>query len=266
LWLALARGLPVGDLRLLFTTPEESSVPLQLPPTFDSMYHMYQKLSKLVGYISTSAGRGLDPDTVLKSIEAFGQDLGQWLKVAGGEKASLTAAALRRRRPAAHEVSAEFGAFVGYSAIRFAAQLRTAQQEPPRRGGGLAGLSFEVDPVHAAVARHLIDAAGLAGAGEVWLGLLQDTVPLLDERGGCQCLAFSFFDQRGTTFHEDLALLQRLALVAAPTMLVADNVNKPGAPEFLWHLSHTRRFATEIWSMSEFASASVEDWQSLSLG
>merc|ERR1740130_1104906 len=90
------------------------------PMVFESMYHVYQKLSKCVDYMTVGLQPSLGSNHVLKRIESFGQGLGQWLKVAGGDKASVTEDALERRRPEEHEISAEFGAFVGYSGIRFA--------------------------------------------------------------------------------------------------------------------------------------------------
>ena len=35
------------------------------------------------------AGR-TSPEAVLEAVESFGQDVGQWLKVAGGDKAAIT--------------------------------------------------------------------------------------------------------------------------------------------------------------------------------
>lgn len=195
-------------------------------------------------------------------MEGFGRGVGQWLKVAGGDKADVTEAALRARgRLPGYEVSTEFGAFVGYSGIRFAVLVLAA------RGHGAAaspgGVSFEVDPVHAAVARHFVDLAGLARGAEVWLGLLQDTVALLPERTGEASETFGFMDQRGTTFHEDLELLERMRLLPPHAAITADNVNKPGAPVFLWHLTRCPQLAssTVLWSLREFASEAVEDWQ-----
>merc|ERR1712183_255754 len=98
----------------------------------------------------------------------------------------------------------------------------------------------EVDPGHASVARYFIDLAGMAAHAEVWLGLLQDTLPMLSERVGEGSVAFSFMDQRGTTFHDDLALLERIQLLPALASATTDNVNKPGAPVYLWHMTRTR--------------------------
>lgn len=266
LQLALGRGLPPSALRALLLQDDASTIPA--PLVFESMYHMYQKLSKCLDYVTAGAEPHEGADGLLYRIESFGQEVGQWLKVAGGDKASITEDALDRRMPGACEVSAEFGAFVGYSGIRFARCILAASAASGSslraRREGLVGISFEVDPIHASVARHLICLAGLSTSAEVWLGLLQDTIPLLVERVGELSKAFGFMDQRGTTFHEDLHQIEKLRLFPPRAVAIADNVNKPGAPVFLWRMTRSRYFHTVLWSMGEFASDQVEDWQSVS--
>jgi len=255
LQIALGRGFPPCALRTLWL---RRHICARMPPIrFASMYHMYRKLSKCIDYVSAVIERPPSSSHILERIETFGQELGQWLKVAGGDKASLTESTLVGCTLREHEISTEFGAFVGYSGIRFA---KCSLRE------GLAGVSLEVDPVHASVARYFIDLAGMSPSAEVWLGLLQDTLAILPERVGERSMAFSFMDQRGTTFHDDLALVEKMQLLPALTSVVADNVNKPGAPIFLWHMSRTLWFNTILWSMSEFASIDIEDWQSVSTG
>mmetsp|Transcript_24135 Transcript_24135/g.75041 ORF Transcript_24135/g.75041 Transcript_24135/m.75041 type:complete len:477 (+) Transcript_24135:117-1547(+) len=275
--LALGRGLPASTLRELLLCSAAPALP-PAPLAFQAMYHMYRRLSRCVDHVvaGTQPPSPRSPSRVLGLIEGFGQGVGQWLKVAGGEKAALTEGALKQRgRLSGYELSAEFGAFVGYSGIRFACCLletpqracRTAEGSQPIEGrsrrAAPGGVSLEVDPVHAAVARHFVDLAGLSLAAEVWLGLLQDTVALLPERSGEASGAFSFMDQRGTTFHEDLALLERMRLLPPRAAVTADNVSKPGAPVFLWHLTRCPQFAASsaLWSLREFASEEVEDWQ-----
>lgn len=167
----------------------------------------------------------------------------------------MTRQSLLQQHLKAWEASAEFGAFVGFSAIRFA-----------REGGAqFRGISLEVDPVHTWVARYFIDLALLSNCAEVWLGLLQDTLALLAERIGERSEAFTFMDQRGTTFHEDLDQLCQLRLHSEPSTVAADNVNKPGSPIYLWQLAQSSCISTTLWSLREFATSAIEDWQSVSI-
>jgi len=266
LHIALGESLPFGALRTLWLGLETG--PTRCAPlAFESLYHMYRKLSRCVEYVALGAGLAqASGEAVLERIESFGQDVGQWLKVAGGDKAAITDGALLGQGLEGYELSAEFGAFVGYSGIRYARSgLASRTAAPYVLAGGLVGASFEVDPVHAGVARYFIDLAGLSGSAEIWLGLLQDTVALTAERTGEWSQGFSFMDQRGTTFHEDLAQLERIRLLPPRSTVTADNVNKPGAPIFLWNMGRTPRFATQLWSLMEFASSTIEDWQSVSV-
>lgn len=268
LHMAMGRGLPMSALRWLYLHDEAHHMPT--PMVFESMYHMYRKLSKCVDYITVGVSQFITSSSshVLGQIESFGQNIGQWLKVAGGDKASLTECALEGRKLQKHEISAEFGAFIGYSSIRFARCILANQSDNPglswqEKHASPVGASFEVDPVHALVARHFINLANLSSAAEVWLGLLQDTLSLLPERTSENSKAFSFMDQRGTTFHSDFALLERMCSFAMQSVATADNVNKPGAPIFLWHMTRNPYFDTVLWSMNEFASDTIEDWQSV---
>jgi len=226
---------------------------------------LYRRLARL---LEATAAAGGGAEDVLRSIESFGH-VSSWLKVAGGSKAAVLAGALGRRAPLAGEVALELGAFVGYSALRFARQLTTLNRcnDHGRLGACLGGISLEIDPVHAAVSRHHVDLAGLAGAAEIWVGQLQDTMPRTVEACGADSLAFVFMDQRGTTFHEDLAGLECLSAMAPLAHVTADNTVKPGAPVYLWHVVVGARgnFLTELWALEEFALDAIEDWQSVSL-
>ena len=52
---------------------------------------------------------------------------------------------------------------------------------------------------------------------------------------------------------EDLDLLNRDCIVAA------DNVLKPGAPQFLWYLQQSPRYTLTVVSLREFAADLIED-------
>lgn len=283
LHLALGHSLPDCALRELFWPMQLKTTSRLRPAIFATLHHSYRKLSRCVDHVagavaveaassrtSGAAERGL---RVLRCIEGFAQDIGQWLKVAGGDKARVTEAALQQAMAAASDLGGssglafvEFGAFVGYSTIRFALcalQGSGVAGDAALTSRRLLGASFEVDPVHAAVARHFLDLAGLASYAEVWLGLLQDALPLVPERTGEASAQFIFMDQRGTTFHEDMEQIERLRLLPPGSSIAADNVLKPGAPVFLWNLAQSCCFHSTLWSMGEFASEAIEDWQAI---
>merc|ERR1719410_2137357 len=68
-----------------------------------------------------------------------------------------------------------------------------------------------------------------------------------------------FMDQKGTRFHTDLGLMEDLDLLADGAVILADNVLKPGAPLYIWHLMHGPYRHCVTVSVREFLLQS-EDW------
>jgi len=154
-------------------------------------------------------------------------------------------------------VFAEFGAFVGYSA------LAVARLAP--RGARLR--SFELDAIHVAVARYITSLARLQVADVSFsVGHAHDLLPSLVEECGARSVAFVFMDHSNSRFHEELEGIERLDAVSPRGELLADNVLKPGAPLFAWATACRFRgvaswpSASIAWAMSEFRHEDQEDW------
>jgi len=176
---------------------------------------------------------------------------GQWLKVAGGTKASVLSAAVSQA-PAGSIL--EIGAYCGYSAIRMAMACP-----------GTRIATLEVNPAHVVIARNMVAFAGLAHVVDVWTGHSKDILHRLSARyGGRLALGAVFMDQRGSRYDEDLEALERYGLLLPGAVVVADNVLKPGAPLFLWRLRNSDAYDTHIVRVEEFAMPS-EDWMSISV-
>ncbi len=110
----------------------------------------------------------------------------------------------------------EIGTLGGYSTIWLARGLKP--------GGKL--LTLEADLKHAEIARTNISRAGLADVVEVWVGLAQDTLPLLErERRGPFDLVFIDADKPGYTAYLEWAL----KLTRPGSLVIADNVIRNGA-------------------------------------
>merc|ERR1712224_426261 len=96
--------------------------------------------------------------------------------------------------------------------------------------------------------------------------MVRDVVPVICETFGRHALGFVFMDQKGTTFHNDLALLDRLGAWPCGACLVADNVLRPGAPVFNWVLAYEGLVLEPMfWSLPEFLEEKdgVEDWMAI---
>lgn len=73
LHIALGESLPFGALRTLWLGLEAGPT-RRAPLAFESLYHMYRKLSRCVEYVASGAGRTHASDeAVLERIESFGQ-------------------------------------------------------------------------------------------------------------------------------------------------------------------------------------------------
>merc|ERR1711865_950403 len=185
--------------------------------------------------------------------------MGQWLKVAGDEKAEILESGFHTRSLQAFEAIMEFGVYVGYTAVRLGSLVAGTRTH-------VGAISLEVSPVHVCVARHLLDLGELAHVSEVKSGQAKDALPRMSEELGGHCVGFSFMDHRGTIFHQDFALLEQCLLFAKRSRFVADNTLNPGAPVFLWIRQRfctggSASFTTQ-WAITEFLS-DHEDWTAL---
>lgn len=211
---------------------------------------------RLLQHVLASVRPG-DPAAACGAMEAFGEcelaRAGLWLKSAAGSKAEVLLAAARASPPGGCVL--EIGTYCGYSAMRLAAALP-----------GVRVATLEANPVHVVIARSILAHAGLGGAVDVWTGHSQDLLPRLVDRyrgRGHLRLGTVFMDQRGSRYHEDLAVLEDHSLLMPGAVLIADNVLKPGAPLFLWRATSGRTYCTEVVCVTEFAMPS-EDWMVVS--
>eukprot|EP01055_Gregarina_sp_Pseudo9_P005350 Gregarina_sp_Pseudo_9__5349@NODE_638_length_2440_cov_27_670554_g602_i0_p3_GENE_NODE_638_length_2440_cov_27_670554_g602_i0NODE_638_length_2440_cov_27_670554_g602_i0_p3_ORF_typecomplete_len234_score36_44Methyltransf_3/PF01596_17/3_9e31Methyltransf_24/PF13578_6/3_8e03Methyltransf_24/PF13578_6/1_1e13Cons_hypoth95/PF03602_15/1_3e06Methyltransf_31/PF13847_6/0_0098PCMT/PF01135_19/0_043TRM/PF02005_16/0_23_NODE_638_length_2440_cov_27_670554_g602_i016462347 len=134
----------------------------------------------------------------------------------------------------------ELGAYVGWSAIKFAPLL------PPKS----QYVSLEAEPLFAAISTKLVELAGLRDTVKILVGPADQTIqkrlkdtPQFD---------IVFIDHYKEYYLRDLKLLEEVHLVGPGTLVIADNVVTPGAPEYL---EHVRGDAKKY--QSEFISAEI---------
>lgn len=242
----------------------------------------YRKLGMLLEHLetrifevnATGDSGGVSAEWVLGEIDKFSQGLGKWLKVAGDEKSEILTHSIASRPMTEHKTMVEFGSFVGYTATRMGRSVEVTYEkgyadgsilfEDSRLQGANRVTSMEMDPIHACIARHVIDIAKLSHIVEVWIGQVKDLIPRLGEEFGDFTLNMVFMDQRGTTFHDDLSQLEELKLLGPQCRLVADNTVKPGAPVYCWHTTVSECYETTNYSLNEFLESTIEDWQVVS--
>mmetsp|Transcript_50201 Transcript_50201/g.155145 ORF Transcript_50201/g.155145 Transcript_50201/m.155145 type:complete len:445 (-) Transcript_50201:16-1350(-) len=200
---------------------------------------------------------------LLAAIMAFADagalgGLKSYLKIAGS-RADKFMDAIRSRPSRGAEVAVEYGAFIGTTTIRLADHA-SKHAPGPATQRTVQVLSFEVEPVHLVMARWMVDLAGLSWAAEVWPGMGSDAARRASDEFGQLSWRVAFFDHRGTKYHEDLAQLEWLRVLAPGALVIADNVLRPGAPQFLWHVHSSAAYRPVTWAFVDNTPFPGEDW------
>ncbi|MFI9508512.1 O-methyltransferase [Nocardia sp. NPDC052566] len=176
----------------------------------------------LLDYVRAHATEG-DPDSVLAVIDDFARNHTILMNV-GDEKGLLLDAAIRRADPA---LLLELGAYVGYSAVRTGRAMPATARL----------VSVEASAANAEIASAVIAHAGLADRVHVVLGKIGDggqTVRRLTEEYGfgSGALDFVFIDHLKSAYLPDLNTMLDAGWLHPGTVVVADNVKVPGAPDY----------------------------------
>uniref|UniRef100_A0A9L0K4I9 Catechol O-methyltransferase n=2 Tax=Boreoeutheria TaxID=1437010 RepID=A0A9L0K4I9_EQUAS len=169
-----------------------------------------------------------DPQSVLETIDAYCSQK-EWAMNVGDKKGQFLDAVVQEQQPS---VLLELGAYCGYSAVRMARLL------PP----GARLLTIEINPDYAAITQQMLDFAGLQDRVTVVLGASQDIIPQLKKKYDVDTLDVVFLDHWKDRYLPDTLLLEECGLLRKGTVLLADNVIVPGAPDFLAHVRGSGRF------------------------
>jgi len=176
----------------------------------------------LAAYVAAHARAG-DVDDVIRVIDEFCYEQSIMMNV-GDEKGAILDEAVRRARP---RRLLELGTYCGYSALRMA-RLMT-------RDARL--YSIEFSEANARIARRIWDHAGIVDRATVVVGSLGDggqTMARLEAEHGFASgsLDFVFVDHDKAAYLPDLERLLGRGWLHAGSVVVADNVRVPGAPEY----------------------------------
>ncbi len=176
----------------------------------------------LAEYVVTHARSG-DVDDVIRAVDQFSRHQSFLINV-GEEKGEILDRAVDRARP---RRLLELGTYCGYSALRIARRL------PPD-----AHLySIEFNPANADIARRILAHAGMADRVTVVVGTLGDggqTLRTLREEHGFEneSLDLVFIDHDKDAYLADLLQIESEGWLHPGSVVVADNVKFPGAPEY----------------------------------
>ena len=176
----------------------------------------------LVEYVVQRARPG-DVDDAIRVVDEFCYTRSIMINV-GDEKGALLDDAVRRVVP---RLVLELGTYCGYSALRMARCLPV----------GSRILSVEFSPANADLARRLLAHAGADDRVTVVVGTLGDggaTMDALQQQHGVTAGAIDlvFLDHDKDAYVPDLERLLERGWLHAGSVVVADNVRFPGAPEY----------------------------------
>ncbi len=176
----------------------------------------------LADYVTQHA-RASDVDDVIRVADEFCYTRSFMMNV-GDEKGGLLDDAVRRAAP---RLVLELGTYCGYSALRMARALPADARI----------VSVEFNEANARVARRILGHAGAADRVTVVVGTLGDgggTMDTLEQQHGvtADAVDFVFIDHDKDAYLPDLERLLERGWLHPGTVIVADNVRFPGAPDY----------------------------------
>ncbi len=177
--------------------------------------------ARLAEYVVARARRG-DPADAIRVIDEFAYRQSFLINV-GDEKGGILDSAIDRAKPAR---ILELGTYCGYSALRMAVAAPSAKI-----------VSIEFNAANAAIARRIHEHAGVADRIAIVVGTLGDggrTIETLrNEHGfGAGSVDLVFIDHDKSVYLSDLKLILAQGWLHEGSVVVADNIKFPGAPEY----------------------------------
>jgi catechol O-methyltransferase len=239
---------PLRDVitRAAFAAWEAQTWILKLVLRDFSNWRTSQKLKAWYAFaeVRAKAPKG-NPQAVLDAIDSFGWRVGGLMCV-GDRKGMILDKALRQRQP---KVVIELGGFIGYSAVRIAAQLPS---------DGIL-YSVEPDPVHREIMHNILQHAGLETKVIILDKVIPEAFADLKKRG-VQSFDLIFIDHLKDLYTKDLLEFVKTGFVKPGTVVVADNVHTPGSPEYRRYMeTHTAEWDTKhFWTNLEYSNVAQD--------
>ncbi|KAK6203559.1 catechol o methyltransferase [Scheffersomyces amazonensis] len=172
-----------------------------------------------------------NPEKVLEAIDEFIRKNTHYMNV-GPKKGKIAIDEIRKIKP---KLMIELGCYFGYSAVLFAKEL-------PENDPNAKYFSFELNPDFANIARQFVDFAGLSHKVEIIVGpaaksLVNFEASILKKDLRYTAVDFAFIDHWKDRYVPDLRVLESLNLLAPGTLIIADNIYRPGAPDYLKYVT-----------------------------
>ncbi|XP_069785311.1 catechol O-methyltransferase A-like [Narcine bancroftii] len=205
---------------------------------YDGIEHLRNRLTgstqpeRLLKYVVQRATAG-DPQSVVDTIDEFCRT-SEWAMNVGDEKGLILDQIVSEVNP---NRALELGTYCGYSAVRIARLLQP----------GSRLYTVEFNPGTARVAKQIIGHAGVGDKVELLVGSSCDLISELREKYAVDKLDFVFLDHWKESYTRDAKLLETCDLLRKGSVLLADNVICPGAPDYLEYIRHHSRYQSEYY-------------------
>ncbi|CAM4953962.1 unnamed protein product [Rotaria socialis] len=99
-----------------------------------------------------------------------------------------------------------------------------------------------MNPLSAAIAAQLHEHAGVTSRITCIVGSTDNVIPTLSEQFAIQSFDLIFIDHWKEVYLRDLQLLEQMKLIVSGTVVVADNVITPGAPDYLAYIRNNPNY------------------------
>ncbi|KAE8634779.1 hypothetical protein XENTR_v10002435 [Xenopus tropicalis] len=185
------------------------------------------KEQRILDFVLKNAVRG-DPQSVIDNIDKYCSQR-EWSMNVGNEKGIILDNVVKESNPS---TILELGTYCGYSAVRICRLLKP----------GVRFFTVEFNPAYAAVAKQIIEFAGLIDKVQVLEGSTGDIIPQLKKKYEVDTLDFVFVDHWKDKYKPDTQLLEKCNLLRKGSVVLADNVIVPGAPDFLEYVRNCGKY------------------------
>lgn len=192
-------------------------------------------LDFILTYPTSAQLRG-NADAVVNAIDEFGQTK-DFLMTIGPLKRKTVKAAMERMVPEP-KIVLELGAYVGYTALGLASALRDLCA-----GSSAKVFSFELEPKWASIATKLVQFAGLEETINICVGQAHESLRKLIAEGTLKQGAVDvvLLDHWEDRYLPDLQFIEDAGLLHVGSVVFADNVFFPGAPEYLKYVRNEKQ-------------------------
>jgi catechol O-methyltransferase len=178
-----------------------------------------------------------NPQAVCTAIDEYIKT--HWMMTFPPSKIAIAEEILKAQTPAP-KILVELGCYVGSSAVAWGALIKELNV------GDISGCKVytcELDEGIAKIAQDIIDLAGLNDIVEIIVGKSTDSIKMLKAEGKIDHIDVLFIDHWEEFYLPDLMVCEDEGLLKKGAVVLADNVDMPGAPKYLEYVQKGGRGA-----------------------